>query len=178
MREMAGCLLSEDDIRQLNRDLQILVATNGTLTRILSVVVNDEIVVEIIKQQTYPASPKLNEVEELPTGEIFQRQIMLRGRASRVPYVAAESLIAVDLLPPAIMSQLKNTEMPLGEALIVSRLETFKESAAVWIGEIPTWVTATPHTNKPSKVVARRYRIMTNGQPLMTITEYFLEHTS
>ena len=55
---MTECILSGGEIRKLNRDLRILIATNGTLTRILSVVANDEIVVQIIKQQIHDVTPK------------------------------------------------------------------------------------------------------------------------
>jgi len=53
-RDMTECILSDEEIRKLNRDLRILIATNGALTRILNVVADDEIVVQIIKQQIHP----------------------------------------------------------------------------------------------------------------------------
>ncbi|MGB8206603.1 MAG: chorismate--pyruvate lyase, partial [Mycobacterium sp.] len=37
---MTACFLSDEDIRKLDRDLRILIATNGTLSRILTVVAN------------------------------------------------------------------------------------------------------------------------------------------
>ena len=49
-REAVECFLPEDEIRKLNRDLRILIASNGTLTRTLGIVADDEVVVQIVEQ--------------------------------------------------------------------------------------------------------------------------------
>jgi chorismate lyase len=50
---MTECFLAGEELHQLNRDLRILIATNGTLTRILGVVTGEEIVVQIVEQQLH-----------------------------------------------------------------------------------------------------------------------------
>ncbi len=47
---MLKCFLS-DQSRKLNRDLRILMAANGTLTRVLNIVADDEVIVQIVKQR-------------------------------------------------------------------------------------------------------------------------------
>ena len=79
-RDTMQRFLSDDEVDKLNRELRILIATNGTLTRILGVVANDEIVLEIIDQQIRDVAPKLPEVEQLPSGRVLQRHILLKGR--------------------------------------------------------------------------------------------------
>jgi chorismate--pyruvate lyase len=171
---MTDCVLSGDEIRKLNRDLRILIATNGTLTRILNVVANDEIVVELIKQQIHDATLEIPELEHLPIGRVLQRNILLKGRSSGKPFVAAESLIAIDLLPPVITTSLTKTDRPIGEIMAECCIETFKEEAKVWIGELPRWFALDGHQNPQTRIVARRYRIIAGGQPVIIITEYFL----
>jgi chorismate lyase len=173
---MTECFLSDEEIRKLDRDVRILIATNGTLTRILNVIANDEMVVQIIKQQIHHVAPKIPELEQLASGRVLQRHILLKGRSSGNPFVAAESLIAIDLLPPAIMTSLTKTDCPIGEVMAASCLETFKEAAKVWIGELPGWLAPAGYQNSQPRTVTRRYRIITGGQPVFIITEYFLRN--
>jgi chorismate lyase len=167
-------ILCEEEIRKLDRDVRILIATNGTLTRILSIIADDEIAVQIIRQQIHDVPPKIPELEHSSIGRVLQRDILLKGRSSGNPFVAAESLIAVDLLPPAIMASLTETDRPIGEVMAASCIETFKEEAKVWAGELPGWLLLDGYHHSQSKTVARRYRIIAGGQPVIIITEYFL----
>jgi chorismate lyase len=169
------CFLPDEEIRKLNRDLRILIACNGTLTRTLSIVANDEIVVQIVEQQVHPAS-EMPDFEQLPGGRALQRRILLKGRSSGHPFVAAESLIAIDSLPPAITASLTTTERPIGEIMAASCLETFKEAADVWVGRSPGWLALAGYQNSEARIVARRYRVIGGGQPVIIITEYFLQN--
>jgi chorismate-pyruvate lyase len=173
---MTECLLSDEEIRKLDRDLRILIATNGTLTRILSVVANDEIVVQVIKQHIHHVAPEIPGLEQLASGRVLQRRILLKGQSSGEPFVAAESLIAIDLLPAVMMRSLTKTDRPIGEIMADSCLETFKEAAKVWIGELPGWLPLDGYRNSRPTTLARRYRIITGGRPVLIITEYFLRN--
>ena len=172
---MTECTLSEDKIRKLNRDLRILIATNGTLTRILSVLANDEIVVQIISQRIHDVTPNVPEFDHLAVGRVLQRDILLKGRRSGRPFVAAESLIAIDLLPAAITTSFLETDRPIGEVMAASRIESFKEEAKVWAGELPGWIELDGYRNSQTETIARRYRVITEAQPALIITEYFLQ---
>ncbi|BBX60138.1 chorismate pyruvate-lyase [Mycobacterium shottsii] len=173
-QEMTECHLSDEDIRKLNRDLRILIATNGTLTRILNVLANDEIVVEIIKQQIQDAAPEMDGRDHSSIGRVLRRDIVLKGRRSGIPFVAAESFIAIDLLPAEIVASLLETHRPIGEVMAASCIETFKEEAKVWAGESPAWLALDRRRNLPPKVVGRQYRVIAEGRPVIIITEYFL----
>jgi chorismate-pyruvate lyase len=168
--------LSDEDIRRLNRDLRILIATDGTLTRMLNIVANDEIVLQVIKQKICPIAQTAHESMQLPSGRVLQRHILLRGRRSGTAYVAAESLIAIDLLPPSIVTSLTTTDLTIGEIMVSSRLETFKETATVWNGALPDWVGNDRSQDSQSGTVARRYRVIAEGLPAIVITEYFLQN--
>lgn len=172
---MTECLAG-DEIRKLNRDLQLLIATNGTLTRILRILADEEIVVQVVKQKIHCVPP--GESGPLPGGSILRRRVLLTGRRSGHRFVAAESLIAVDRLPSAITASLTGTPSSIGEVMAGSRLETFKEAAEVWIGDPPHWLTATGYRTSQRKPVGRRYRIIAGGQPVMVIAEYFLDSCS
>jgi chorismate--pyruvate lyase len=173
-RDAAECFMPEDDIRRLDRDLRILIACNGTLTRILGIVADEEIVVDIVDQQFRGDSPWVPASGPQLNGRVLQRRVFLKGRSSGQAFVAAESLVAVDLLPPAIATRLMNTDHPIGEVMAASSLESFKEAAEVWNGPPPTWLGAAGYQHPEPSIVGRRYRVITGGQPAIVITEYFL----
>jgi chorismate lyase len=175
-RDAIECFLSDDEIQSLNRDLRILIACNGTLTRILGIVANDDIIVQIVDQRVHGVASMISGSEPAPSGRILQRRILLKGRSSGHPFVAAESLIAIDLLPPAITTRLTNTECPIGEVIAASCLETFKETAEVWIGQPPSWLGLAGYHHSEPRIVGRRYRVIAGGQPGMIINEYFLRN--
>lgn len=166
--------LAVAEIRKLNRDLRILVATNGTLTRILSVLANEDIAVEIIRQQIHNAAPRTPGHHGLASGRVLERDILLKGRTSGYAFVAAESLIAVDSLPHEIVTSLMETDRPIGEIMAGSCIETFKEEAKVWAGKLPRWPALDGYQNSRMDTVARRYRILSGGVPVMIVTEYIL----
>ncbi|ORB86272.1 chorismate--pyruvate lyase [Mycobacterium kansasii] len=171
---MTDRTLSDEEIRTLDRDLRILLATNGTLTRILNVVANEEIVVQIVNQQIRRTAAKVAELGPSVVGRVLQRNILLKGRNSGTVFVAAESLVAIDLLPPEIMVRLTRTDHPIGEVMAASYIETFKEAARVWLGDLPRWLALDGYQHSRRRTVGRRYRILTGGQPVIVITEYFL----
>ncbi|WP_061000258.1 chorismate--pyruvate lyase family protein [Mycolicibacterium mucogenicum] len=170
---MTECFLAGEELHQLNRDLRILIATNGTLTRILGVVTGEEIVVQIVEQQIHDRGVAPS--EQLSDSRILQRRVLLNGGVSGRRFVGAESLIAVDLLPPTIAADLTSTTAPIGEIMAASRLETFKEPADIWVAESPDWLTAVTGQVPQPWTVSRRYRIILEGQPVIVITEYFLD---
>ena len=170
---MSECFLAAKEIHQLNRDLRILIATNGTLTRILGVVTGEEIVVQVVEQQLHPHGGVQS--EQLSGSRILQRRVLLNGQTSGRRFVGAESLIAVDLLPPTIAADLTSTNAPIGEIMAASRLETFKEPADIWVAESPDWLAAATDQGAQERTVSRRYRIILDGQPVIVITEYFLD---
>ena len=177
----AGCdvtegFLPDREIQKLNRDLRILIASNGTLTRVLGIVANDDIVVQIVEQQIQDMASRMPDFEQLPSGRILRRRIFLNGRISGHSFIAAESLVAIDLLPPAIMTSLIETERPIGEIMAASCLETFKETAKVWIGQPPGWLAVAGYECSEPRIVGRRYRVMIGAQPVIIITEYFLRN--
>src|ERR1700760_1420088 len=80
-RDTAESYLPEAEIRLLDRDLRILIACNGTLTRTLGIVADDEIVVDIVDQQFCGDSPRLPESDAQLRGRVLQRRVFLKGRS-------------------------------------------------------------------------------------------------
>ncbi|OAN33020.1 chorismate--pyruvate lyase family protein [Mycolicibacterium iranicum] len=167
--------LSATEIQRLNRDLRILIATNGTMTRMLQALANEEIVVDIVKQQIHDVAPEMPELQGIAMGRVLQRDILLKGRTSGNAFVAAESLIAVDYLPRSVMTSLTETDRPIGEVMASTHIETFKEEAKVWTGKLPSWLALNGYEITQTETIARRYRVISGGKPVLIITEYVLK---
>lgn len=167
--------LSAAEIKRLNRDLRILIATNGTMTRMLQALANEEIVVDIVKQQIHDVAPEMPELQGIAMGRVLQRDILLKGRTSGNAFVAAESLIAVDYLPRSVMTSLTETDRPIGEVMASTHIETFKEEAKVWTGKLPSWLALNGYEITQTETIARRYRVISGGKPVLIITEYVLK---
>lgn len=173
-RDATETFLSDDEVRKLTRDLRILIASNGTLTRVLGIVADDDIVLQLVGQQIHDPAPAFPGLSQPVCGRVLKRRIFLNGRRSKQSFVAAESLIAIDLLPAEITTRLTETECPIGEIMAASRFETFKETATVWMGQPPDWLAIAGCQDLGRHVVGRRYRVIAGGQPAIVITEYFL----
>ncbi|WP_204078975.1 chorismate--pyruvate lyase family protein [Mycobacterium riyadhense] len=166
--------LAAEEVRELSRDLRMLIATNGTLTGILGIVIDDDIDVEIVEQQSPSTAPE-TAYSERSIGGSMQRRFLLKGRCSGNPFVAVEALIAVDLLPPALVTSLMTTHRPLCELMISNGVESYRETAKVWMGKLPTWA-ASGSCQDSGPTVGRQYRTFIGGKPALIITEYFPLH--
>ncbi|CAM4447371.1 Chorismate--pyruvate lyase [Mycobacterium basiliense] len=167
------CLLSEQEIRAFSRDLRILLATNGTLTRILSVLIDEEVAVRVLEQTIETRSPELPQFEAFGDSRVLRRKVILEGKVSERPFVAADSSIAIDLLPSSVEANLKQTKRPIGEIMASSHLELFKEKPEFWMGDTPGWAVPAMNHALRQKTVGRRYRMIIEGQPAVVVSEYF-----
>ena len=102
----------------------------------------------------------------------MQRQIVLRGSKSGMPYVYAEVMIATDQLPPRLRDELLEGRVPLGALWISHRMEIFKDRPRV--RQRPAGDLAR-HLNlaEEDTLIERAYRTFTGGRPLFLVSEYF-----
>jgi hypothetical protein len=75
--------LTDEDIEKFNRYLRMLTVTNSALARILGVVSNDEIVLQLIKRQIHRTSTKVPEFKDLAVSRVLRRQVLLSGRRNK-----------------------------------------------------------------------------------------------
>jgi chorismate-pyruvate lyase len=102
----------------------------------------------------------------------MRRRILLRGENSGTNYVHAETLIALEALDPGFREDLVNSTHPLGRLWVIHKLETRKEILKVWrrpAGELAE-VFGLP---ADAACLARSYRVISSGRPIMLITESF-----
>ena len=122
---------------------------------------------QVIELHASPTSLRL-----APGSTVLHRAVVLKGRTSGRPFVYARSAIAADRLPERIRWQLEHTEHPIGRILETSGIST--QRSAVGLPLRPWRFTDFPEGGLDDAVLARRYVIAIEGQPVFDICEWFL----
>jgi chorismate-pyruvate lyase len=160
--------------RSLSSFQRILLTTDGTVTEILEAYLWESMQVIKLDQdmiETQQAIPYL----ELPLGaKVMLRRILLRGKTSHKNYIYAESIVVPDRLNDTLRDGLMSTKKPLGQLMIETRLETFREILNCRrepAEELGAYFDVDPG----SMLISRTYRVFCERKPLMLITEKFPE---
>jgi chorismate-pyruvate lyase len=152
----------------LDRALQ---AHQGTVTEFLEVLAGESVDADKLAPQ--PTDRSSTVLGGAPTQVITRRTVVLRGRRTLRPLVFADSLLAVDRLPPAARSELESTNEPIGRVLAL-------HGVAVQRRELPESprppslsdaALAQLVRNAP---LSRSYCLLLNGDPAIEIHEWFL----
>ena len=151
---------------------RILLISDGTLTDTLEAAFLESIGLRKLLITNGPSPVALPELE-LAAGEpLMQRTILLYGETTGRTYVRAESQLALQRLPPRFQEELVDSNMPMGRLWSAHRLETWKELLMVARHEMGGM--AVDFGTKPeAQCLARRYRVISGGRPLMLIAEHF-----
>jgi chorismate-pyruvate lyase len=160
------------DRRSLSLLQRVLLASDGTVTDIIEAAFLEPIRLVKIREQSSPADAPHPDLATVAQDPIMQRWVLLQGDTSGVNHVYAESLIALDRLPPALREGLLNGDTPIGRLWAEQKMETRKELLRVWK------VSAggpCEHFGDAAALglLARTYRVFFAGLPIMVISEYF-----
>lgn len=160
------------DLRELTPFQRALVSIDGTVTKFIEAYLLDPVESVLLTQQT-----QIMEMDhpwlELPAGgEVVSRQVLLRGRYSSKIYAYAVSLLAPQRLPAGLLQDLAIEPAGIGRVLLNSQIENRRE--ILWYGRehlrgLPENISR--YTG--NDFISRTYRIMTQGQPVMLISEKF-----
>ncbi|MGC2108203.1 MAG: chorismate pyruvate-lyase family protein [Candidatus Korobacteraceae bacterium] len=160
------------DVNSLEPLQRVLLVTDGTLTEILEAIFFERVRLVKVSQRIIPATASHALLDPTPGEALIERKILLQGVKSNRNYVYAESLIAVDRLSQSFRDELLNSGTPLGRLWLEHKLETFKElqeircQRAEVLGQYFECAEGAP-------LLARTYRVLSAGRPVMVITEYF-----
>jgi chorismate-pyruvate lyase len=87
-------------------------------------------------------------------------------------YAYALSLIVIDRLPLDMQTRLEKDHEGLGRVLLSSRLESYRD--VLWYGKEPAErLPKAVRQMVDREFVTRTYRIISNGKPVMLISEKF-----
>jgi chorismate-pyruvate lyase len=151
---------------------RILLVSDGTLTDTIEVTFREPIVVKKITLALLKARRRIDVLDLAEGQSIMDRRILLLGSRSGRAYVYAESLLAVDRLPPRFEQRLIESSTPLGRLWAEYKIEVWKELLSVSqvsIGDLACYFNSETQT----ELLKRTYRVISGGNPIMVITEYF-----
>jgi chorismate-pyruvate lyase len=156
-------------LTQLQR---VLIVTDGTLTEILEAAFLERIRLVKISQEIVSFTTPHAHVDYAQGEAFLERKILLQGTKSTKNYVYAESVIAINRLPPRFHEELVRSDTPLGQLWLEHRLETFKELLEVRLERAGE---RGKHFNCDASgmLLARTYRVSSAAVPVITITECF-----
>jgi chorismate--pyruvate lyase len=170
------------DLDPLDR---MLLSTDGTVTTLLEACAGET----VATRTTREAGPAAREVlldavgrwwhpdetllEVAPGERMIARRVILTGVRSDVPYLLAESLVAVDRLPAVVIKHLMRAGASLGRALIAGSIATRRQLLDI------AATRAAENSNdlgvSPGMTLARRtYRISSDHRPAALVTEWLV----
>jgi chorismate-pyruvate lyase len=159
-------------LADLTRLQRLLLVADGTLTKVLEVVLNEHMRVIKLHEEVTITTQSYADLA-LSAGEpIIQRQVLLQGQNSGTNWLYASSTIALAHLEPAFQQELLNSHMPIGKLWIAHRVETYKEIVSMQrepAGELASYF----HIDADTSLLARTYRVFCHRQPVMQISEKF-----
>lgn len=158
--------------RSLNLLQRLLLVNDGTLTDALEAAFLEPIALVRLSVDVFSASDGTLDLAQDPGLPVMHREVLLRGSTSRRNFVFAKSWIALNRLPAAMRSELAESGKPIGRLWSEYRLETAKEVLRFWrepAGELSIHFGGGPD----AMILARSYRVLQHGTPLMVIAEYF-----
>jgi chorismate-pyruvate lyase len=163
--------LTEIDLAELDPTLRCLLFTDGTVTRTLEVHALSRVSVDVVAQADAPAPERHAECLGVPSGMQALRRRVVIGAGPTAPVMWAESHIIPSRLPAAFMDVLDRAPEGIGESLQQVQLESWRDMLWFGLDTLPEW-SGIDSRPEPA-ALTRLYRVITDGQPALLISETF-----
>jgi len=162
----------EINLRALTPFQRALLMIDGTVTKFIEAYTLEPVEIIRLSQVTQPL-PEDHLWLNAPQGtSVIAREVLLRSRYGRAPLAHAISLIVPERLQGAVKQALDLDGQGLGRILFESQIETRRE--LLWYGkERPQRLPEDLRHLADREFLARTYRIIACGQPIMLINEKF-----
>jgi chorismate-pyruvate lyase len=159
------------NMRALSPFHRALLVIDGTVTTFLEAYTLEPIEVVRLGQAVQPLTEENPWLELAAGASVLARNVRLEGRYTHRLYAQATSLIALDRLPPDIVSGLDVEGGGLGRILNGAKAENRRE--ILWYGRERSDHLKEQSGGSRHEFIVRTYRIIQGGQPIMLISEKF-----
>lgn len=153
---------------------RILLTTDGTLTEILEAYLFEPIQVVKLFEKIMATKQDISPLDLKAGSEVIERKVLLQGKISRKNFIYAESRLAADRLDLKFRDELLKSQIPMGRLWLEHKIETFKEiidSSQELAEDLSNYF----KIQREDRMLSRTYRVFSNHQPIMMITEKFPE---
>lgn len=170
---------SHIELSTLSPFQRILLTTDGTLTKILEAYLFEPIQIVKLSEGIVSITKDLLPLNLNIGNQIIERKILLQGKISQRNLIYAESILALERLDKNFKDELLKSKIPMGKLWLEYKIETFKEiidSSKESAENLSNYFKIA----KEDKMLSRTYRVFSNRQPIIMITEkipasYFLK---
>lgn len=157
----------------LSRFQKILLITDGTVTKLLENHLGEAISVQKINEEKQAYDNNSHQVTvDLQGSLVLEREILLQGQTSKTHWLYAKSTIFLKHLQQDFLSDLVESNQPIGKLWSKYRLETYKEILATSreeAGELAKYF----NIKANDVLISRTYSVYSNQKIIMIITEKF-----
>ena len=169
---MNTLLLQENivDLTRLSPIQRVILATDGTLTKVLEAYLSEHIELVKLDEQLIVTDEAVPFLEIEAGREVIERKILLRGENSQENLLYARSLIVPDRLTEQHRHDLLESGQTIGRIWLEHRIETFKEMVETKresAGDLAQYF----GISVEDTILYRTYRVYTKRKPVMLITE-------
>ncbi|MCX7096625.1 MAG: chorismate pyruvate-lyase family protein [Methylococcales bacterium] len=165
----------QTDLLQLGPLQRVILIYNGTLTKLLENLLGEQLTVVKIHEIVETTEENFPYLDLQANQPVIHRKICLQGQDTGTNWLYAESTIVLDRLPPLFRQELLESKIPIGKLWAKHRVETFKELLPPFeesAGQLGAYFNVSPD----HKLLGRTYRVFSNQQPIMMLTEKFPAH--
>jgi len=146
--------------------------SEGTVTGVLEGLVGEPIDAEPLGHRTLSAGAS-SPLEVQPGHPLLGRSARLVGRRSGRPYVFAATVLVPGRLPAGFVAQLTSGRRPIGRILVAEGLVMTREPLS-GPGPVAGALGSDDVPSDGDVLLARTYRVLVAGTPVMVISEWFL----
>lgn len=154
---------------------RILLTTDGTLTEILEAYLFEPILIVKLSEEIILTTQDIPLLDLKSGSEVIERKVLLQGKISRKNFIYAESVLVHERLEPKFRDELLKSKIPMGRLWLEHKIETFKEiidSSQQLAENLSNYF----KIQTEDRMLSRTYRVFSNHQPIMIITEKFPEN--
>ncbi len=178
MRPDLDELLAQSHIEpsRLSAFQRILLTTDGTLTEILEAYLLEPIQIVKLVEEIVSTNQDILPLALKAGSEVIERKVLLQGKISRKNFIYAESILVLERLEPKFRDELFKSKIPMGRLWLEHKIETFKEiidSSQQLAENLSNYF----KIQTEDRMLSRTYRVFSNHQPIMMITEKFPENS-
>lgn len=173
--DIAGMIaVVERQLPRLSTLQRVLLLTDGSVTILLEAAAGERVDVQTIAQEVVPADAVQADRLACGVGDpVNRRAVNLVGARTGRVLLHAVSFTPLDRLAPGARDDLLAADIPIGRILLQHRMETRRELLEVGVAPAGAGLGRTFGVSADAPVLWRRYVIVHDGEPLISIEERF-----
>lgn len=164
----------EEVIGRLSPVQKMLLGTDGSVTRLLEVITGEPVKIETLLQEIVTANETIAEDLNIDVGdEVNYRVVKLQNSATGETLIYAVSYTPLGRLDWGFRDDLMRADIPIGAILKKHKIESRRDITETLVVPADSKLSKIFNVFVKEPLLSRNYKIIRQGQPLISITETF-----